>query len=197
MLNTFFGFRGRSGRGSWWLAQLVAIPIVYLFGISALVALGAATPEGGPASDATGGGMVAALIGAIAVAVWINIASSVKRYHDRGKSAAWFLIVFIPLIGGVWQFVECGFCSGDEGDNAYGPPAGRTSNDDTPVRSSGGDFAAAGGGKLAKLDDDYFRNYAAQSARIAEPIVQSTYARPAATVSSPGGFGGKPTFGRR
>ncbi len=45
---------------------------------------------------------------------------TVKRYHDRGKSAWWYLIQFIPIIGGIWALVELGFCSGDDGDNEYG-----------------------------------------------------------------------------
>lgn len=200
MLNTFFGFKGRIGRGSWWLAQLIAIPVVYLFGFAALAGLGMAIPEGGEANAMTGGGAIVAIIAAIAVAIWINVASSVKRYHDRGKSGVWFLIIFVPFIGGFWQLIECGFCSGDDGVNDYGPPGGRGADgyNDSPVRSSGGGLATAdGSGKLAQLDDDYFRKYAAQTARMAEPVVQSTYARPATTVSAPGGFGGKPTFGRR
>lgn len=197
MLNTFFGFKGRIGRGSWWLAQLIAIPVVYLFGFAALAGLGMTIPESGEADVMTGGGAIVAIIVAIAVAIWINVASSVKRYHDRGKSGVWFLIVFVPFIGGIWQLIECGFCSGDDGVNDYGLPGGRGSDDDLPVHSSGGGLVTAGGGKLAQLDDDYFRKYAAQTARMAEPVVQSTYARPATTVSAPGGFGGKPTFGRR
>lgn len=198
MLNTFFGLKGRIGRGSWWMAQLIAIPVVYLFGFSALAGLGMSIPDGGEADPMTGGAAIFAIFAAIAVAIWINVASSVKRYHDRGKSGWWFLIVFVPLIGGFWQLIECGFCSGDDGENDYGVPGGHGSYDDSSASSTSGGLVAAGGvGKLAQLDDDYFRKYAAQSARAAEPLVQSTYARPAGTVSSPGGFGGKPTFGRR
>ena len=56
--------------------------------------------------------------------VWINIASTVKRFHDRDKSGYWFLIVFVPYVGAIWQFVECGFLAGSPGNNGYGPPPG-------------------------------------------------------------------------
>lgn len=195
MLNMLFGFKGRIGRGSWWLAQLLAIPVVYLFGFTALAGLGMNVPEGGEADAATGGGIVLAIGLALVVAIWINVATTVKRFHDRGKSGAWFFIVFVPFIGGIWQLIECGFCTGDDGDNDYGPPAGSGRLQD---EGPGSALAAASNGNLAKLDDAYFRNYAAQSQRLAEPMVQSTYNRPAATVTPAPAFGGgKPAFGRR
>jgi uncharacterized membrane protein YhaH (DUF805 family) len=45
----------------------------------------------------------------------------VKRYHDRNKSGWWILIVFVPVIGGLWYFIECGFLRGTPGPNTYGP----------------------------------------------------------------------------
>jgi len=195
MLNLFFGFQGRIGRGSWWLAQLVAIPVVYILGFSAVAGLGLSIPENGEPDAMTGGGVLLAILVAVAIAIWINVASSVKRYHDRGKSGMWFFIVFVPFIGGLWQLIECGFCSGDDGENNYGPPAGSISSDDVSGHISSGSATAGASGKLAKLDDDYFRNYAAQQAnKAAEPVVQSGYARPA---YNSGGSAGAPVFGRR
>ena len=195
MMNMLFGFKGRIGRGSWWLAQLIAIPVLYLFGFAALAGVETTIPEGGEIDAATGGGLIVVLLLVIIVGVWINVATTVKRFHDRGKSGAWFFIVFIPFIGGIWQLIECGFCTGDDGDNLYGPPGG---SGRLPDEVNGSGLAAASNGNLAKLDDAYFRNYAAQSQRLSEPMVQSTYNRPAATVTSAPAFGsGKPVFGRR
>ena len=55
------------------------------------------------------------------VATWISIAVAVKRYHDRNKSGWWVLIVFVPIIGGLWYLIECGFLRGTPGPNNYGP----------------------------------------------------------------------------
>jgi len=44
-----------------------------------------------------------------------------KRWHDRGKSGWWSLILLIPLIGPIWFLVECGCLRGTEGPNEYGP----------------------------------------------------------------------------
>lgn len=203
MLNLLFGFQGRIGRGSWWLAQFIVIPVVYIFGFGMLMGLAGVSGIDGDASttdnvSAVGGSaMVILVILALAFGVWVNVASTVKRFHDRNKSGLWFFIVFLPFIGGIWQLVECGFCSGDDGDNNYGPPAGSGRAFESLDKEIGGMATAASSSKLAKLDDDYFRNYAAQSQRMKEPVVQSTYARPGTTVSPAPAFGGRATFGRR
>lgn len=188
MLNLLFGWRGRIGRGSWWLAEFIAVPIVYLVGFAALA--GTASVDGGASSAWAGGAGFLVIAAALVIGIWINVVATIKRFHDRGKSGAWFLIVFVPFIGGIWQLVECGFCSGDDGENQYGPPPGGTSGNEPSTAAH-----AVSNGNLAKLDDDYFRNYAAaQAKRAAEPAVQSTYARPLPTIS-PGTT--RPAFGKR
>ncbi|MGJ8678034.1 MAG: DUF805 domain-containing protein [Akkermansiaceae bacterium] len=52
--------------------------------------------------------------------VWISFAISVKRWHDRDKSAWWICIGFIPIVGGIWAFIECGCLRGTVGSNNYG-----------------------------------------------------------------------------
>jgi uncharacterized membrane protein YhaH (DUF805 family) len=48
-----------------------------------------------------------------------NIAVSVRRLHDIGKSGLWCLIGFIPLIGAIWLLIL--FCKDSEpGANKYG-----------------------------------------------------------------------------
>ncbi len=53
--------------------------------------------------------------------LWIAIAVSIKRWHDRGKSGWWILISLIPIVGPLWALIETGFLEGDKGDNQYGP----------------------------------------------------------------------------
>lgn len=52
--------------------------------------------------------------------IWIGFAVGIKRWHDRGKSGWWILIGLIPVIGGIWTFVECGCLRGTFGANRYG-----------------------------------------------------------------------------
>ena len=62
------------------------------------------------------------LIGLFALAaIWMKLAVLVKRWHDRDKSGWWVLITLVPLIGWLWQLIECGFLDGTPGPNRYGP----------------------------------------------------------------------------
>jgi uncharacterized membrane protein YhaH (DUF805 family) len=51
-----------------------------------------------------------------------TIAVSVRRLHDTGRSGAWFLLNFIPLIGPLALLVLLAQ-AGNPGDNAYGKGA--------------------------------------------------------------------------
>ena len=117
MLSFFFSPSGRFGRAQWWLAQLAILVIVTIAIVLMLGVLDGATNQV-PSAD-----VLLLSIGLVIVSlmlIWIGFCVTVKRYHDRGKSAWWYLIQFIPIIGGIWAFVELGFCSGDDGDNEYG-----------------------------------------------------------------------------
>jgi uncharacterized membrane protein YhaH (DUF805 family) len=49
-----------------------------------------------------------------------GIAVFVRRLHDLGKSGAWFFIVLIPLVGGIWLLILMA-TAGQPQTNAYGP----------------------------------------------------------------------------
>jgi uncharacterized membrane protein YhaH (DUF805 family) len=123
-MNLLFGFSGRIGRGQWWLAQFVVLALLVVT-VAALVHVGAASAghrlRAFP-SDSLSANLVL-LIGA-ALSLWVNFAATIKRYHDLDKSGRWSLLLFLPYIGGLWVLVECGFFSGSDGNNDYGPPPG-------------------------------------------------------------------------
>lgn len=132
MMNFLFGFSGRIGRLQWWFAQLIVIPVVVGLGIGIAYFL---TPADDAARSAAAEGlngralsMVVCVLAAVILMTWINVASTVKRYHDRDKSGAWFCVTFIPLIGPIWLLVECGFLPGSPGGNGYGSPPGSGSS---------------------------------------------------------------------
>lgn len=189
MIKLLFGWQGRIGRGSWWLLQLIAIPVMVVGGSSFFAGTVVLDNPAGTITVSSGLGLAIFCV-ALITSLWVNVVSCIKRFHDRGKSGLWFLMSFVPVIGGIWMFVECGFCSGDDDDNRFGPPRGKVS--DTGMTSNS---YAASNGKLAKLDDDFFRNYAAaQAVKVSEPAVQPNYVSPAPTIS-PGGA--RPAFGKR
>jgi uncharacterized membrane protein YhaH (DUF805 family) len=120
MTNLLFGFRGRITRAKFWLVAL-AIFVVELILFAALV--GNAAMRANPQAALAAIGPVAGIVFLIfaVVVTWISLAVAVKRYHDRDKSGWWLLIIFVPVIGGLWYLIECGFLRGSEGHNNYGP----------------------------------------------------------------------------
>lgn len=130
-MNLLFTFDGRIGRAQFWLGYLAAILLTVL--VIVIVSLMVpweqvviTGPDGQVTTiDYANEAMLPVWIGygfLLFVTTWISIAISVKRFHDRGKSGWWYLIIFIPLIGPLWWLIELGFFRGDPGPNAYGPP---------------------------------------------------------------------------
>ena len=120
MGNLLFGFQGRVNRARFWL---VALGIVVVEAVLFSALGGAALMQRDPHLALAALGPVSSLVMGLVVlaATWISIAVAVKRYHDRNKSGWWILIVFLPVIGGLWYLIECGFLPGTPGPNAYGP----------------------------------------------------------------------------
>jgi uncharacterized membrane protein YhaH (DUF805 family) len=175
-MNLLFGFSGRIGRLQWWLAQL-AILVVIAAALTAVLL--AVDPEelSADRSDAIGnaGASVVLIVFAVCVLiVWINLACTVKRFHDRDKSGWWVLIIFVPYIGSIWQIVECGFFSGSAGSNRFGPPPG-----------------SGGGQAYDDLLDDVAAGYSRpERPQRLTPVVQPQAPAPLQSGrSSAGGFG--------
>ena len=120
MGNMLFGFQGRMNRAKWWLV-LVAIVVVEI--ILFAIIFGGAAMSADPQEAMNNLGPIASLVLLVfAVGVtWISIAVGIKRFHDRNKSGWWVLIAFVPVIGGLWYLIECGFLRGTAGPNTYGP----------------------------------------------------------------------------
>ena len=119
MLNLLFSFEGRINRAKWWLLN-IAMSVVYGIVVGA-IAGGAAMsgdPEAALASVGTIGSIVLAVFSL--VLFWAGLAVAAKRWHDRGKSAWWILIALVPVIGGLWYLIECGFLRGTAGPNRFG-----------------------------------------------------------------------------
>jgi len=109
-----FKFDGRINRAKFWAGIAIAWGLGLIYAILASIAV--ATGSGGMAT-------IVVLLGIVlyVVLIWIGLAISIKRWHDRGKSGWWIFIGAIPIIGPIWALVETGFLEGDPGDNQYGP----------------------------------------------------------------------------
>ena len=126
-LRICFSFNGRINRSGWWLLNL---PIFTIFAIYVIA-------YNFPAKISLG-------FIPLLVLVWVHLAVTAKRWHDKEKSAWWILFHFIPLIGsvcvlssqlssgwwllihlftvinGLWGCFEFGFNRGTEGSNRFG-----------------------------------------------------------------------------
>ena len=119
MRNLLFSFQGRINRAKFWLAS-IAITIVY--GVVMGFLCGGAAMSSDPTAALASVGMVGGIVALVLfiAMVWISFALAVKRWHDRNKSGWWILIALVPVIGGLWYLIECGFLRGTAGANLYG-----------------------------------------------------------------------------
>jgi uncharacterized membrane protein YhaH (DUF805 family) len=101
-----FSFQGRIPRRTYWIWGVGVLLVVAVFFFILLGILGV--------KDQTTTYLVNALL------LWPSLAITVKRWHDRDKSAWWLLIVLVPIIGALWAFIECGFLRGTVGPNRFG-----------------------------------------------------------------------------
>jgi FAD/FMN-containing dehydrogenase/SAM-dependent methyltransferase len=68
---------------------------------------------------------------------WTLLAVAIKRYHDRGRSGWWMLLLAIPLLGPAWTLWNLGFRKGDPVENRYGAMPNREELDYLTVADRG------------------------------------------------------------
>lgn len=110
-MQILFGFSGRIPRRQYWAAALI-----HFIAILPLIIASEFSSNEADLGLAMGLLMVVTLV----FLFWSSLAVAVKRWHDRGKSGAWIFIGLIPIIGGIWTFIECGCLRGSIGANQYG-----------------------------------------------------------------------------
>ena len=105
-----FSFQSRIPRRQYWGAHLVQILAVFVCALVIGLLVGALNSPVGLIL------IVPMYIGAL----WAGLAVAVKRCHDRDKSGWFLLVALIPIVGGIWLFIECGCLRGTEGPNRFG-----------------------------------------------------------------------------
>ena len=106
VFSNFLNFRGRARRSEFWYFFLFVFVISFILGVIQILIWG---------QDAN------YLTGIFSLIILIpNIAVSIRRLHDTGRSGFWYLIGFIPIIGTIILIIW--YCQDSEpGDNKYGP----------------------------------------------------------------------------
>jgi uncharacterized membrane protein YhaH (DUF805 family) len=120
-LKQYVDFSGRARRREYWMFVLVNVVIVIVLSVVDTL-LG----TGGFRATAGGGSFYAAnslglLSGLYTLAVLLpSIAVAVRRLHDTDRSGWWFLLGFVPIIGGIVLLVFY-VLEGTRGPNRFGP----------------------------------------------------------------------------
>jgi uncharacterized membrane protein YhaH (DUF805 family) len=121
VLKQYVDFSGRARRREFWMFTLFnAVILLVLELIDAALGLGS---YGG---SATGTALTASvhfglLSSLYSLAVLLpSIAVAVRRLHDTDRTGWWFLIGFIPIVGGIVLLVFY-VLEGTRGPNRYGP----------------------------------------------------------------------------
>lgn len=116
-----YSLEGRIGRREFALTQ-IGVFIAWYFATFLLIVVGGA----GYASQTGVRGIWEAVVNftgwlAAGHALWISIAASVKRCHDRGLSGAMLLFAMPPVIGQLWLVLCLVSGPGEAHQNRYGP----------------------------------------------------------------------------
>ena len=116
-LKRYADFNGRSCRQEYWMFLLFQILVIVLFGIlfGVLVGFGG-RPEDNPLFIPL---IILFLIAAAGLFIIPSISLTVRRFHDQDKSGWFYLLNFIPSVGGIIVLVF--MCiKGTEGPNRFG-----------------------------------------------------------------------------
>jgi uncharacterized membrane protein YhaH (DUF805 family) len=116
VINKIWGLQGRIPRGVFWTRTVLIWCVVFIFQ-SSLPGVGT---------------IVLAMSGVLALAALIS--QCIKRLHDCGYSAAWLLVVFVPVFGALWLIWLLAFKSGQASDNAWGSTQHGSTHDFLTVR---------------------------------------------------------------
>ena len=137
LIDFFFSPRGRMRRLHFWgyhvvvtvmaWVVLVGLSMAYFGPMIESVEAGAPPEVVMQSMDTAESKLFAVLVSLLwAGFTWSTYAVTARRWHDRDKSGWWSLIVFLPIIGPMWIFIECGFLPGTRGANRFGEAPGST-----------------------------------------------------------------------
>jgi uncharacterized membrane protein YhaH (DUF805 family) len=108
-LKKYADFSGRARRKEYWMFTLLMI-VAYVVAmvVDGVVGIGGVGPYG----------LVTLLV--LLAFLLPSLAVTVRRLHDTNRSGWWFLIVFVPIVGGIVLLVFI-VLEGTRGPNEYGP----------------------------------------------------------------------------
>lgn len=111
-------FHGRSTRSEYWYFALTYFLIILVVGMIAGFTAFIAVDSGGPS-------LLVWIFGGLFVLIMLaliipSISVSIRRLHDSGKSGWWYMVNFVPYVGGL-IFIVLMCLDSEPGTNQYGP----------------------------------------------------------------------------
>jgi uncharacterized membrane protein YhaH (DUF805 family) len=118
-----FSLQGRITRGTYRLSRFGLIAVYLLITAAGQAVRGALDARATHTLSDLAGPSIGLLLTlfSLGLAFWISFALTVKRWHDRDRPWAFALLGFVPVIGWLWQWIECGRMEGTLGPNRFGP----------------------------------------------------------------------------
>ncbi|GBF05606.1 hypothetical protein DAERI_050115 [Deinococcus aerius] len=120
--NHYADFRGRARRRDFWMFSLINTVVVILLELPLLLSSVGAAAAG--QEDWNPGGLaMLSLVLTILYALFIfvpSLAVTIRRLHDTGRSGWWYLINFVPFVGGLVLFIFL-VMESQPGANKWGP----------------------------------------------------------------------------
>jgi uncharacterized membrane protein YhaH (DUF805 family) len=110
-IKTLFSFQGRISRSIFWAVSIGS----FIF----LVALGGVMRD--TEIDGKSPYETVLILTYMPIAIWVNAATQVKRWHDRDRSGWMFLFNMVPFVGWIYCMIVLGLLKGTSGANRYGP----------------------------------------------------------------------------
>jgi uncharacterized membrane protein YhaH (DUF805 family) len=116
-------FEGRINRAKWWLGLLILVIVQWIIWYIVAMTMGVdLMTANDPVQMEQTMTTIGIPVGIISlIFLYPTLALYTKRWHDRGKSGWWTLIILIPIIGQIWALIELGILRGTVGPNQYGP----------------------------------------------------------------------------
>ncbi|EHM02164.1 hypothetical protein HMPREF9946_01464 [Acetobacteraceae bacterium AT-5844] len=138
MLLRWISFRGRISLGRYWLQYIIPLFLLSWLALGIDVALFGwpvwvpSLPQAIPSAQAQTlhysetRHYALNLSGPVSTAwFWLSfipgLAGMTKRWHDRGRSGWWCLLLLLPVIGWLWIFFSLCCRDGVRGANRFGP----------------------------------------------------------------------------
>lgn len=113
----YFTFSGRASRSEFWWFYLASVLVLMVCAVGEGVVLALYKEEGGMIYLL----LLLLLVMAMLALVIPSIAVSVRRLHDTGRSGWWYLLNFVPYVGGIVLLVFF-LLPSDPNENEYGVP---------------------------------------------------------------------------